>query len=197
MSDLYAIVRDRLVSRVIVADASFVAAQRDAAAAGKPSILEPGDQIIGSAPESCASGWSYDQETGVFSAPPSAEPPVADLVAVKASAVAAINAAAERAFNVLMPPGRVQVLLEQARQAEALTAAGPMPEAFAYPLLAANIGPWGDDLAEVVMTARANAAEWRTAAGAIEAVRASGQRAVVMAEDVAAVEAALAAVAWP
>lgn len=197
MTDLYAIIRDNLVIRMIVADAPFVEAQRAASAAGATGILEPGDQIIGPAPESCANGWRYDPATGGIHPPASAEAAVVDLAEVKATAVAAINAAAERELNALMPPGRVQVLLEQARQADAIPEMTPLPDPADYPLLAACIGPWGADIGEVMLAALDKAERWRVSAAGIEAVRASAQAAICSAEDAAEIRAIMAALAWP
>lgn len=191
MTDLYAVVRDNLVIRVIVADAPFVEAQRAASAAGATGILEPGDQIIGPAPESCANGWRYDPTTDVFDPPALAETAVTDLVEVKATAVAAINAAAERALNALMPPGRVQVLLATAGQARAVIDAGSQATSGVFPLVAAAVPRHGAHIWEAAEALLVIWEDWVGKAATIQGALNAGLAAIEAAEDAVAVDAAL------
>lgn len=188
MQEQYAIVRAGVVADVVFAGEAFVTAMVARACFGAPRIQEVGDEIYGPVDDEVAVGWTRDPETGAF-APPVVE---VDLGALKRQAEVAINEAAERALNALMPPGRTQLLLATAGQARAVADLTPseFPPA-GFPLVAAAVPRLGANIWDAAEAVLKVWGEWVAAAAAIETARASSQIAIAEAEDPAAVEAAL------
>lgn len=190
MSAPYAIVRGDLVANIIQADEAFVSQMVARALSGRLMIQQHGDEIYGPVPEACAIGWRYDRAAQTFS-PPESDGFEVDLVAMKATALAAINAGAERAFNELMPPGRVQVLLATAGQARAVIDAGSQATSGVFPLVAAAVPRHGADIWEAAAALMVIWEDWVGKAAIIQGALNAGLAAIEAAEDAAAVEAAL------
>jgi len=125
-----------------------------------------------------------------------------DLEQAKASALRAIDQAAEAARQLFITPGAGQAMayqhkLEEARALQAVLAAQGEPNPAAYPHLAAEIGVTGADLAGVAEAVLYKAAAWTGASAAIEGLRLGAKAAVNAADSVAAVQAAAAGIPWP
>ena len=119
------------------------------------------------------------------------------LDALKAAAVAEIDAQAEQQRQRYLTPGAGQALVYERKRAEAermATDADPQPAA--YPLLAAEVGITAPTLAEVGAVVRDLAGQWTAAAAAIEAARLSAKAVVSAATTPPEVRAA-AHVTWP
>ena len=119
------------------------------------------------------------------------------LDALKAAAVAEIDAQAEQQRQRYLTPGAGQALVYERKRAEAermATDADPQPAD--YPLLAAEVGITAPTLAEVGAAVRALADQWTAAAAAIEATRLSAKAAIAAATTPPEVRAA-AHVTWP
>ncbi|MEW5727708.1 MAG: hypothetical protein AB1918_07775 [Pseudomonadota bacterium] len=121
---------------------------------------------------------------------------VAELLASrKADAKAQVDAAAEAARQRWITPGAGQSMVYQqkATEARALKAGGAGP----WPHLEAEVGitgPTADDVATIVL---AMEDAWLGVSAQIEAQRLTAKRDITAAADLAAVEAVLAALAWP
>lgn len=131
-----------------------------------------------------------------------AEELAVDLEQAKASALRAIDQAAEAARQLFITPGAGQAMayqhkLEEARALQALLAAQGEPGRAAYPHLAAEIGVTGADLAGVADAVLSRAATWTGASATIEGLRLGAKAAVNAADTVAAVQVAAAGIAWP
>jgi len=125
-----------------------------------------------------------------------------ELEQAKATALRAIDQAAEAARHAFITPGAGQAMayqhkLEEARALQAVLAAQGEPDPAAYPHLAAEIGLTGTDLAVIAEVILSRAALWTEASAAIEGMRLGAKAAVHAANSPAAVQAAAAGIAWP
>lgn len=125
-------------------------------------------------------------------------PPTApvELAQLKLARQSAIDTAAERERLRWITPGAGQAMTYQAKVEEARRhAQDPEPVPSAYPMLAAEIGITGADLAGVAAVVVAAFEQWLAIGAAIEGVRLSAKRAVDDAEDAASVAAV--SPVWP
>ncbi len=142
-----------------------------------------------------------------------ASPPVAPveiiLAAAKAALAVRIDAHAETLRRIIATPGAGQAMEYQQVQVEAFDAlalaAGTVPDAAAYPMLAASIGLDIDpdtkapatDVLGVARSVKAAFAAWLALGSAIRRARLKGKAAVDAAETIAAAVAAFDAIDWP
>lgn len=114
----------------------------------------------------------------------------AELIDRRASAFAIIKAAAgaARAKYISTIPGQEMIYLAKEREAVAYLAGEPGD----YPFLAAEVGETGETIEQVAQVILNLAAAWRVIGAGIEALRVRANAAVHAAEDVEAVDAALA-----
>ncbi|MDQ7831404.1 MAG: hypothetical protein RDU30_06715 [Desulfovibrionaceae bacterium] len=127
-----------------------------------------------------------------------------DLDAVKAAALAAIDAEAERRRLLVLTPGAGQALEYQhtaEEAARAVAAPDPLPAA-AYPFLAAEqealMATIGEvSLRDVAVAVLVDRAAWMAYGASIKAVRRRAKLLVRMATDAAAVATATSGIAWP
>lgn len=150
--------------------------------------LPPGLVVVETS-EPVEIGWAWDD--GHFLP---VEPISSDLENVKVAAIAAIDQKAERARAKFVTQGSAQAMVYLCKEAEATRfqeTYNPVPTD--YPLLLAEVGITGDDLASVAARVLALASTWRLAAASIETTRLSAKKAIQEAETIAVVDAIFAA----
>lgn len=152
-----------------------------------PPPLSPGQTHGVAALSRGEGGWRLG--TPVVDRPP--EP----VEAVRARARIQVDGAAETARMAWITPGSGQALsyLRKAAEARDHVAGGPGP----WPHLEAELGTTAATLAEVAAVVLTTEAGWARASARIEAIRLAAKRAIDRAEDAAAVDAVVAAIAWP
>lgn len=120
-----------------------------------------------------------------------------DLDAAKASACAAIDAAAEVLRQKVLTPGAGQMAAYQAKEAQATALLqDPTPSEAEYPDIFNEIGVTADSAAEVAAAVLAAAEKWRDFGRRIERARLVAKRAVQAAVDAPGIVAARDGVAW-
>lgn len=120
------------------------------------------------------------------------------LLALKTSLKANVDAAAEIERLKFITPGVGQALTYQQKAEEAKAClASSQPDAEDYPLLSAEIGITASDLMGVAQIVSNAYAQWRVVGAAIEAVRLSAKAAIDTAPSFAAADEAASSVVWP
>ena len=121
-----------------------------------------------------------------------------DLDAAKASACAALDAAAETLRQTVLTPGAGQMAAYQTKEAQATALLqDPTPSEAEYPDIFNEIGVTADSAAEVAAAVLAAAEKWRDFGRRIERARLVAKRAVQAAVDAPGIIAARDGVAWP
>lgn len=121
-----------------------------------------------------------------------------DLDVAKASACAAIDAAAESLRQAVLTPGAGQMAAYQAKEAQATALLqDPTPTEAEYPDIFNEIGVTADSAAEVAAAVLAAAEKWRDYGRLVERARLVGKKAVQAAADAPGIVAARDGVAWP
>lgn len=119
------------------------------------------------------------------------------LDALRAEAMAQVDAEAERLRLTLITPGAGQALVYERKRAAAERMVGdPEPQPTDDPLLAAEVGITAPTLTGVGAAVRAIARDWIAAAAAIEAARLRAKAAIAAATTPSAIRAA-GQVTWP
>lgn len=117
-----------------------------------------------------------------------------------------VDALAEEARLQFITPGAGQALVYENKRREAEdclaeVAAAQTPDPQDYPLLAAEVGITAEDLVAVATVVAGLAAQWRTVAAYIEALRLGAKAAIDAVTDgptaAAEVEAIIASLSWP
>jgi hypothetical protein len=122
-----------------------------------------------------------------------------DLTAMKDAAKLAIDDAAEQARLKYITPGAGQAMVYQAKQEEAQRYLATSPAnnvATDWPLLSAEIGITGADLAAVANTIVTMANQWTSIAATIEAKRLAAKKAIDAAGNGSAIATAQ-NITWP
>lgn len=127
---------------------------------------------------------------------PYAPPPDMDTLRREARSVVDWKAAKLRSWVGSHGYGQEMVYLAKELEARACVA-DAAPDPARYPLLAAEIGITGADLAGVAAAVVAKADEWKALAAGIEAVRLATKQTINDAQTPAAIDAAVAAANWP
>ena len=141
------------------------------------------------------------EKVDITAVPPTlvSDPAALDQLAlVRVAAFADIDRMAGEMRSRIGSQGFGQEMTYLAKEAEATAfLADPAPDTAGYPLLAAEVGVTGGDLAAVAAVVAAMARSWRHGAGQIEAVRLGAKQAVASAGDTATIDQIVAALAWP
>ena len=164
----------------------------------RPEPIPEGERVVDPDADRGAAVWPI--ERGMETGADEARRVWVDGIDRKA-AKAAIDAQAEELRLRLLTAGAGMALVYESKRTEAVKASGVVagggtPAEADFPLLAAEIGITGDDVADVATAVLETAARWTLAAAAIEAARLAAKRAVEAAETVEAFDAAQ-AVMWP
>jgi hypothetical protein len=124
--------------------------------------------------------------------------PGATLSALKSAAESRLDAAADERRQLLMSVGRSTIILNLIRYQEAVDCSvDGTPTGAEYPVINAEVGHNGADLAAVAANVMSERAAFKTALAGIETTHQVGKAAIAAATDAAGVAAALAAVTWP
>lgn len=118
------------------------------------------------------------------------------------AAVARVNGEAAGILGSVASPHAPQVAIYEAKQAEAIACqavidAGGTPDGADYPLLEAGKSVDGRTLAEEAAAVLGEAAQWKQAGAAVDAVRRAANKAIGQATTRAEVQAVLDALTWP
>lgn len=124
--------------------------------------------------------------------------PTPSLEQLKAAAKEQIDYAAGVERSNIGSQGYGQEMTYLAKEAEAKEVlADPSPVAANYPMIAAEVGITGPDLAAVASLVVSMASQWRVAAGAIEAVRMAAKASISAATSEAEIGTIIETIVWP